>query len=298
VKRILLALLIALFATSAFAWGEKGHYMSNEAATFGLPNDMPQFFYQAFPEIVHLAYDPDRWRGAGESADAWNPPDHFLDYDFVADLKLPPGRYAFIALLESSGTLRKHGIANDTTGFVPWRIAEMTQLLERQFRLWRSSRPGSREREYIERDIINLAGILGHYVADSANPHHATFHYNGWVAANPNGYANDCEIHGRFESDFVSHAIDLADVTPRLAAPQQRTDYFETALALIRSSNALVERLYQIDRDGGFDVFRPVTKEGKDFTADRLAVGASVIRDYWWSAWRNSANRPPRRSRD
>ena len=286
-------------AAPAFAWGEKGHYIANEAATFGLPNDMPPFFYKAFPELIHLAYDPDRWRGAGESLDGMNPPDHFLDYEFVADLQLPPNRYKYIALLESSGTLRRYGISNDTSGFVPWRIAEMSQMLEKLFREWRFSRPGSPQREYFERTIINVAGTLGHYVADSANPHHATLHYNGWVAPNPNNYANDCEIHGRFESDFVSHAIDISDVTPHVRkTPQLITNYFTTGVDFIRASNKLVEDLYRIDRDGGFDVFRPVKAEGRNFAIDRLAVGASTLRDYWWSAWRNSANRPPRRTRD
>lgn len=298
-KRTFLPLLLVLFAFPAFAWGEKGHYMANEAATFGLPNDMPSFFYRAFPELIHLAYDPDRWRGAGESLDAMNPPDHFLDYEFVADLKLPPNRYKYLALLGSSGTLRRHGIYNDTAGFVPWRIAELSQMLEQLFRQWRASRPESREREFFEHDIINVAGILGHYVSDSANPHHATIHYNGWVAPNPNNYANDCEIHGRFESDFVSHAIEIGDVTPHVArTPQLRTDYFQTAVDLIKASNALTETLYRIDRDGGFDLTLPPKAEGKAFAIARLAAGGSMVRDYWWSAWRNSADRPRRRSRE
>ncbi len=296
-KRILLCVLLVLSAAPVYAWGEKGHYMSNEAATIGLPNDMPPFFLRAFPELAFLGYDPDRWRGAGESIDADNAPDHFLDWEFVADLKLSPNRYKFIATLGSSGTLRKHGIYNDTSGFLPWRIAEQSQVLEQLFRQWRSS-AGSREREFIERDIVHVAGVLGHYIADSANPHHATMHYNGWVGPNPNGYANDCEIHGRFETEFVSHAVVLGDVTPRLAAPQLRADYFETAVTFIKGSNALVETLYRIDRDGGFDVLQPVKAEGKNFAVERLAAGASLLRDYWWSAWRNSANRPKRAPRD
>ena len=31
----------------------------------------------------------DRWRGGGPSLDAANAPDHFLDYEYVADLTLP-----------------------------------------------------------------------------------------------------------------------------------------------------------------------------------------------------------------
>lgn len=294
-KRIFVLLFVAVVATpQLLGWGEKGHYLSNEAATFGLPNDMPVFFYRAFPELVYLAYDPDRWRGAGESLDAANPPDHFLDYEWAAGLKLPPNRYKYIAILGGSGTLRKHGIYNDAVGFVPWKVAELSQQLEQEFRIWRATAPGT-ERDYVERDIIHVAGLLGHFVGDSANPHHATINFNGWVLPNPNHYATDCETHGRFETDFVSHAIVLGDVTSRLAAPRLHTDYFGDALALIRESNALVERLYQIDRDGGFNVLRPVQPEARDFAADRLAAGASLLRDFWWSAWRNSANKPPRR---
>ena len=292
-KRAILAISLLCFPLPAFAWGEKGHYIASEAATFGLPTDMPTFFYKSYPELIYLAYDPDRWRGAGESLDAANPPDHFLDYDYVADLNLPLDRYKFIALLSSSRTLRRHGIANTTIGFLPWKIAEMTDLLTGEFRQWRFSRPGSSERAFIERDIIHVAGVLGHFAADASNPHHATINFDGWILPNPNHYPYDCETHERFETRFVSHAIVLEDVTPRLSAPVLRTEYFKSALEFIRGSNALVETLYRIDRDGGFDVFRPVSPEAKAFTADRLAAGASFLRDLWWSAWRNSGN--PRR---
>ena len=81
-----------------------------------------------------------------------------------------------------------------------------------------------------------------------------------------------------------------------MTAPRLRTDYFDTAITFIRQSNALVEEVYRIDKAGGFDVFRkPSLPEGKTFAAERLAAGASLLRDLWWSAWRNSANPPKRR---
>ncbi len=294
-KRACISLTLSFVVCSAFAWGEKGHSIANEAATFGLPADMPVFFHQAYPELIFLGYDPDRWRGGGESLDALNPPDHFLDYEYVSKLNLPRDRYKFIALLGRSGTLRRHGIANSTTGFLPWRIAELSELLTIEFRLWRAAPPGSRERDFIERDVIHVAGVLGHFVADAANPHHATLNFNGWVLPNPSRYPTDCETHERFESRFVSHAIVLEDVTVKLAPAQLRRDYFATAVEFIRRSNALTETLYRIDRDGGFDVFRPISPDAKSFTVTRLAAGASLLRDFWWSAWRNSANPPPRR---
>src|SRR2546423_11500320 len=87
-----------LVALPLLAWGEKGHYLVNQAATLTLPNDMPAFFYKASSQLVWDAYDPDRWRGAGESLEAVNPPDHFLDYEYVADLNLPPDRYKYLDL--------------------------------------------------------------------------------------------------------------------------------------------------------------------------------------------------------
>ena len=64
-----------------------------------------------------------------------------------------------------------------------------------------------------------------------------------FVLPNPNHYPTDCETHGRFESNFVSHAIELKDVTPLLAAPQLRSDYFGTSVSFIRESNALTDNV-------------------------------------------------------
>ncbi|HEU4522284.1 MAG TPA: nuclease, partial [Thermoanaerobaculia bacterium] len=74
------AALALLFATQpALAWGEKGHLISNEAATLSLPTDMPHFFLQSFPELVWLGPEPDRWRSGGETLEKWAAPDHFID---------------------------------------------------------------------------------------------------------------------------------------------------------------------------------------------------------------------------
>jgi len=297
-KKILLTLAVFAFATNAFAWGQAGHYLTNEAAALALPPDMPQFFLRAFPEIVALAPHADRLLHNGPSSDAAFTPDHFLNYEMVSDLDLTPDRYEYLALLESSRRLAHLGVENTVIGFLPWRIAELSEQLTADFRLWRSYLPGTPDRRAMEQEIVDTAGMLGHFVGDSAQPLHNTMNYNGWVSPNPNGYSNDCTIHARFETDFVSHSIVLADVTPKVAmTPVKRTDYFATALDFIKSSNTQVERVYQLDKKNGFSPFGPVNAEAKAFTSDRLALGASLLRDLWWSAWKNSeAPRPTRRA--
>ena len=90
----------------------------------------------------------------------------------------------------------------------------------------------------------------------------------------------------------------MKDVTPKLAAPKLRTDYFAAALESVRASNALVEQLYKLDRDGAFNPLRRSSPEGIAFASDRLAAGASLLRDLWWSAWVNSGKPPKRRGED
>ena len=297
-KRIAVALLVAVIAApAAFAWGEKGHEISAEAAALTLPNDLPRFFYDHMSTLTYLANEPDRWRGGGESIEAENAPNHFLDWEYVDGLTLPRDRYAFIALMEKSGRLRQHGITPSTAGFVPWRIAELTEQLTTEWRIWRATRGGSPERGQAEREIVETAGLLAHYVADAAQPLHATAHFNGWADAdNPHGYTNDCDMHARFETWFVNRAATTNEVIAKVAAPKSVSDAFTTAVAFVRESNSRVEDVYDLDKKGGFDPMKPVRADAKAFTIARLAEGASLLRDLWWSAWRNSAQPRGRRN--
>lgn len=295
-KRSVLAILLCLAATSALAWGEKGHSITTRAASLTLPNDMPRFFYEAGSALEYLGDEPDRWRSGGQSLEAENAPNHFLDFEYADGVakSLPPDRYAFIALMEKSGRLRQHGLTPSTTGFLPWRIAELSEQLTTEWRLWRSTRAGTPERAFAEHEIVATAGLLSHYVGDASNPLHATMHFNGWGDAdNPNGYSNDCDVHSRFETSFINRAVDLDDIVAKVTPATPVSDPFTTALSFIRNSNVLVGKLYQLDLDGGFAPMKPIRADAKGFAIDRIAAGASLLRDIWWSAWRESAQ--PRR---
>lgn len=283
----LVSILIALlcFSSPVLGWGEVGHGYVNEAATFGVPAEMPAFFHEAYPRLTWLGYQPDRWRGAGDAADAFNAPNHYLDYEYVAHLELPPTRYEYIDLLYRSGTLDRLGIDNTKPGFLPWRIAELTELLEREWKLWASPDLTEQERAIVEDSILFLSGTLGHFVADAANPHHSTMHYNGWVVAPaPAGYATDCSTHWRFETAYVTREVEVADVFELVASPVVRADYFDAGLSFVRSSFALVHDLYQLDARGVFERGAS-TSEAYEFTTGRLAAGASLLRDLWYSAY-------------
>ncbi len=286
-----LSLLTLTAATaSALRWGAEGHEMAARAAVAVLPADMPSFFRAAGDQLVYLNPEPDRWRSraAVEMDQAWSY-DHYVDLENVPDQALAaPNRFAYLVALTDAGLARPERDG----GFLHLRIVELYQRLVTEWRLWRAEPDGVRRR-WIEQRIVNDAGILGHYVTDASQPHHATIHFNGWAASapNPEGYTLDRTFHARFESDFVSAHVRQPDVSDRVSgAPRSLVGSVRPSVVdHIRASNAEVETLYRLDRDVGFDPARPAAPETRAFAAERLAVGARMLADLWWSAWLESA---------
>jgi hypothetical protein len=268
-------------------WGRDGHVMSGLAAATNLPPEMPQFFRDARDQLGYLNYEPDRWRDAQlpELNEAFQY-DHFLDLENVLPEALDArDRFQYLLLLSRAGLRdpQREG------GLLPFRILEMYERLEVEFGLWRRE-SDPRLRGWIEARIINDAGILGHYVADAANPHHATIHFNGWAegSPNPNGYTTDRTFHRRFESDFVGANVRIEDLLPNVRTPPSVQDVRAEVLGHIRASNAAVNRLYDLEKVEPFGA-NTTSPAHKAFAIERLSAGVEVLRALWWTAWVRSA---------
>jgi hypothetical protein len=270
-----------------FAWGDVGHRISGEAAALAMPPSMPTFFRNAWKQLGYLNPEPDRWRDRGETT--LDPalsngtfPDHFIDMEMVSPVVLARAlkardRYGYV------DTLAGAGVKAATMGIAPFVILEGVQKLRVDFRNWRAA-PDSLK-PWIEQRIIEDAGILGHYVTDVANPAHTTIHYNGWVGANPKGFATDNRFHARFESIYVGANIKLADLTARMdTVARVFPDVRAAIVAYLAEGNAQVERMYEIDKAHPFDV-TTTASENKAFAVARLTAGARMVRDLWWTAW-------------
>lgn len=270
------------------AWGAHGHAISGRAAGTNLPAAMPRFFRDASAQLGYLNPEPDRWRDRDmKEMDEAFKYDHYLDMERVPAGALDAtDRYEFLAALQRSGI--EHP-ARDV-GLLPFRILELYQRLVVDFRNWRAA-TDPRQRAWIEQRVINDAGILGHYVTDGSNPHHTTVHHNGWAKGfpNPNGYTTDATFHRRFESDFVEARVTLADLTPRMNPNPHRIDAPRAAvLQYLRDSNALLGQLYDLEKQSSFGA-QNTDPAHKRFAVDRLAAGANMLRDLWWTAWLESA---------
>jgi hypothetical protein len=291
----LFLLALPLSGHSTRRWGERGHILAAQAAVDALPAEMPAFFRAGRERLAYYNPEPDRWRGGPErgadrALDDAGAPEHYIDLELI-----PAARRAAVLAAANrhdfADSLRGIGERVQTVGLLPFAMLEHVQRLRVGFRQWRAARTPA-ERLHIEARILNDAGILGHYVTDASNPAHTTIHFNGWKGPNPRGYATDNRFHSRFEGGFVQAVMRYDDVRGRVPAePRVFPDLRQAVLAHIDESHAQVEALYAQDKATPFGVDQ-TDPAAKAFAADRLAAGARMLRDLWWTAWVTSAPAP------
>lgn len=143
----------------------------------------------------------------------------------------------------------------------------------------------------MEAAILFYAGWLGHYVGDGSQPLHVTVQYNGWTGPNPNGYTTEHTIHSQFETAYVDAVVSEGEVQALMTPAHPIGDEWDDYLAYLRHTSTLIEKVYQLDKLHGFD--GTGTPEAKQFTEERLAAGASMLRDLYVAAWVKSADPVP-----
>jgi hypothetical protein len=256
-------------------------------AAAALPEDMPPFLKRELQRLEFLSFEPDEWRDPVEerlspALRRGHDPDHHFRLELFAAPELPPDRYSFLKALE------REGKDFSDAGVLPYRATELFQRMRVAFRRWRSTRDKA-TLGFLETRIVDDAGILAHYVGDASQPLHTTVNTNGWaLPENPRNFTRDNTLHGRFEADFIHARVHDDDVTPLLRNVEKVDRGLEYVHAEIRRAHDRVIPLYDLERESRFDAANDSLK-AKAFAAERLADGASTLRDLWYEAWRSSA---------
>lgn len=294
VKRIVFVTVVfsLVWASVTFGWGSDGHLYINSVAVQKIPESMPGFLRNAQTYIAYLGPEPDRWRERSEFAlKEAQEPDHYIDFERVSWLReFPRGRYEFYRLLyEKRADVKSDGdqFIPERVGLQPYITIEIYDRLKVAFREYRQLKSRGDSTESAERNADFYAGWLGHYVGDGSQPLHTTVNYDGWVEPNPHGYRTERGIHAEFETEFVSRNIRASDFSPLVGEPHQLADPFHNYLEYLRVSHALVERVYQLEKEGGFK--GGGSPAAKEFTKQRLAAGCQMLLDLWFTAWLESA---------
>jgi len=300
----LAAVAVVAAAGSAGAWGAAGHRLIGYLAVKTLPDDLPGFVRGAASDVGELAREPDRTKGSGKLHDEMREGNHFIDLDDNAQAGLAGGGPSIDALPPTrqlyDDALRAHGATLTQAGWLPYSITDSYYDLVTDYALWRIARVGehrarSREhRSWFARDrkrrealILEDMGELAHFVGDGSQPLHTTIHFNGWGPfPNPRGFTTE-KIHQPFEGTFVYTYIKPQDVVPAMGlyAPCE-ADRLACVAAYLKASNSLTVRFYELEQAGAF---RDGDARGKAFAIDRLAAGATQLRNMYVDAWRASA---------
>jgi len=283
---------LALPSQPAYAWEQEGHRIINKLAATNLPADMPAFLrtQAAIDEMEYLGPEPDRWRSRAEpELSAAQAPEHFIDFEAADALgPLPHKRFDFEAKVFAAGQ------RPESIGLQPWETDEVWERLKAAMRQYRFLVAAGQDTKPVEAAILFYAGWLGHYVGDGSQPLHVTINYNGWVGPNPNGYTTSHQIHHQFEGPFVAANIHAPEVQAKMTPVKLiQGDMFDAYVAYLRHTGTYVEKVYQFDKAGAF--VGAGTPESRDFTAARLADGASMLRDMIYTAWIDSAQPVPER---
>ena len=289
----------------ACAWDYEGHRLVNQLALAALPTNFPAFVKEpaAAERIAFLSGEPDRWRNTTDlTLKHFNNPDHYLDFEDVARCGLkpetvPPFRYDFtklVAKAHATETIDSPKDADHTktlVGYLPWTIAEYYTKLKSGFSYLKAFEESGTPEEIknARENIIYIMGCMGHFVGDGSQPLHLTIHFNGWVGDNPKGYTTNRTFHAWIDGGFIARS----GLKPDLLMPKLRpaklldTNVFPTLVEYLHAQFALVEPLYQLDKDGKLSPKNP-SPEGIDFIHNQLLKAGQMLADLWYTAWHSA----------
>lgn len=310
-RPVLAVLCAALTAAPlpALAWGAQGHRIVNGAAMRALPATVPPFLrtQSAHDEVALLGPEADRVKGAGAPLDGDDNPAHYLDARDDASVAgvvklsaLPADRHAYDVALRGAQTPTDEW----GQGYLPYAIADGWERIARDFAYWRvdvvgeKSAASAEERAFFGfdravREAVTLRdiGYWGHFVGDGSQPLHVSVHFNGWDSAkypNPAHYSDSRTIHARFETDLVRAVAGEDFVLARIGPPNPSSAPILTqAGSYLTTTASFVPAVYELEAAGGIDAHSPAASA---LVLDRLAAGASEMRDLILAAWQTSAD--------
>jgi hypothetical protein len=270
-------------ARPARAWGRYGHYVVARLAVSNLPADVPAFFTRAVEQLQFLSAEPDEWRDDAEQKRGMSlllghDPDHIFKFELYSPAVLPPDRYSYL------NELQNRGRSPASVGMLPYRAVELVQRIRVSWRRWQQA-ADPKVRDFHQARIIDDSGILGHYIADAAQPLHMSVNRNGWeLPENPRGYTLDRTLHRRFETEFTEAHVTDRDVQ-RLIRPVRIVDELLPEIyAHMRRSFAQLKPLYELEAIEPFTA-KNSRADARTFVSERLGDAASTLRDLWYTAY-------------
>ncbi len=223
-KQILLLsipLFFTLYSINAQAWGKRGHHIVGEMAAILASGEKDGAFLKAHSyDLGYYNNVPDLvWkRPATYKVESTN---HFMDMElFKVPLAKKNADIKTALQLSREEFNKKHPEVPEKAGRAFWRIQEMNDRLQEITKALRKKNKKEKHQE-LQGEWLVVAGTLGHYIADLAQPLHVTENYDGQLS-------DQKGIHEIFEVDYVDALY--PDIAPKvLEAAKKRWAEFKKA---------------------------------------------------------------------
>lgn len=322
-------------ANSAFSWGERGHDLVTRVAARlvhesldGEKTAYGDIFLGKEHMLGHLSNVPDIvWRNGDKEVINANRPTHFVDLEFLypSTKKLRGPEDLPATVNEMRKRLREQCASPNQpcpkakgleeklakTGTAPFRIAQLYQLYVDRLKVLVEMEKPEKQKSFDQalytrtvNEALTIAGLLSHFVADLANPHHTSMNYDGWLSGQGG-------IHSFFETKVVNEiGLDLDHQVFKMALdnkPFQSIIRSKKAYSALDLSWALALNSYRnLDRLNSLDQKHALVTASKERIAakrqapakvkgyfqkialERLAVASDALAMIWLNAWREA----------
>jgi hypothetical protein len=281
-KKIFFFIFFIVFAETSFCWGFYAHRKINYFAVFLLPPEMMVLYKPNIGFLEEHAVDPDKRR----YAIAEEGPRHYIDIDRYGSFPYDslPRKWNDAVARYSEDTLQAYGI-------VPWWLQIMLYRLTDAFK------------EKNQSKILKLSAEIGHYIADSHVPLHASQNHNGQ-------YTDQKGIHGFWESripellaekewdfligkaEFIKNPSEFIwDRVMESGAAADTVLKFEKQLSLSFSS----DQRFSFEERNGVTVRQYSTAYTKAYNdmlkgmvERRMRQSIFAVASFWYTAWVNA----------
>ena len=314
ISRICLAASLFIYATSVYAWGERGHDLITRVAVQNLRfiSEDNQALVKPFVErnhmLGHLSNVPDIvWRAPymTELERQENYSTHFINlekvYKEVAVWSDLPDAFETY-----SKDARAQGHTAVEVGTAPWRVSQLYNRMVQALLLAGQAEDKMAFEESVNQALL-MGGLMSHFVGDLSNPHHTTANYDGQLSGQRG-------LHAYFEHEVVAQLPFVLSSRVAIQAKKNWLGAYSNAeqktilsnpqklvWALVANSHSRLPELLKLDTqhslleeskgDKGRATRKPVTETAQyyeGFAIERLAIGASTLSQLWVLAWQQA----------
>lgn len=278
----IICLCTCLWAVHARAWSERGHSIIAQTAAY-LAADEPGagFLKSRSFDLGYYANVPDKvWKApATYEVEQYN---HFMDMEvFHRALKADEEKKA-LAMDRVTFDSSYPSIPNQA-GRAFWRIREFAEELDKVTSELKNPRLTTEQRHHLQSRWLILAGTLGHYVGDLAQPLHTTENYDGQMTGQKG-------VHAFFEGPLVDELFPgIENDTAKAAKARWRAfkkknasrSLLDLIEELSNDSHAKLSELLKLDKKADRNDLKKAARAQRDFILGRLVTGSLVLAEIW-----------------